>query len=130
MITFDIQVSRPGFSLDVAGEFDDGITAVFGPSGAGKSTLLNCLAGSLRPTSGEIRIDGEVVYSSDNKISVSPEKRRIGIVYQDGALFPHMTVRKNIEFGWNMLAVQTPRWILVGIRRLFLPLVRLLSSLD
>jgi len=108
MITFYIQVSRPGFSLDVAGEFDDGITAVFGPSGAGKSTLLNCLAGSLRPTSGEIRIDGEVVYSSDNKISVSPEKRRIGIVYQDGALFPHMTVRKNIEFGWNMLAVQTP----------------------
>lgn len=103
MIAFDIQLERDGFALDVSGEFGDGITAVFGPSGAGKSSLLNCFAGSIRPSGGVVRIDDETLYSEDAKVWVTPEKRRIGTVYQDGALFPHLSVRRNIEFGWRLL---------------------------
>jgi molybdate transport system ATP-binding protein len=103
MISFDLQLNRVEFSLDVAGEFGDGITAVFGPSGAGKSSLLNCLSGSIRPSSGTVKIDGIDVYSSSKNIWVAPSKRRMGTVYQDGALFPHLNVLKNIEFGWNLL---------------------------
>jgi molybdate transport system ATP-binding protein len=103
MISFDVQLSRDGFTLDVAGEFDDGITAVFGPSGAGKSSLLNCIAGSVRPTGGSIQLDSHKLYSASENVWVAPENRRIGTVYQDGALFPHLDVRRNIEFGWRLL---------------------------
>ncbi|MDG0867720.1 molybdenum ABC transporter ATP-binding protein [Candidatus Lucifugimonas marina] len=103
MISFDVKLDRNGFSLDVAGEFSDGITAIFGPSGAGKSSLLSCLAGSIRPTSGYVDLDEHTLYSSEQKIWVPTEKRRIGTVYQDGALFPHLNVRRNIEFGWKLL---------------------------
>ena len=103
MISFDIQLNRPEFSLSAKGEFDDGITAVFGPSGAGKSSLLNCLAGSIKPSDGSVTLGGTTLYSGSRGVWVSPEKRRIGTVYQDGALFPHLSVRKNIEFGWKLL---------------------------
>ncbi len=103
MISFDIQLNHPDFSLSAKGEFDDGITAVFGPSGAGKSSLLNCLAGSIKPSDGWVTLDGATLYSGSDGIWVSSEKRRIGTVYQDGALFPHLSVRKNIEFGWKLL---------------------------
>lgn len=103
MISFDIQLNHPDFSLSAKGEFDDGITAVFGPSGAGKSSLLNCLAGSIKPSDGWVTLDGTTLYSGSDDIWVSSEKRRIGTVYQDGALFPHLNVRKNIEFGWKLL---------------------------
>ncbi len=103
MISFDLRLDRPGFSLDVAGEFDGGITAVFGPSGTGKTSLLNCIAGSVRPTSGFVELNGKTLYSSDKKVSLPPAKRRIGTVYQDGALFPHLDVRRNIEFGWKLI---------------------------
>ena len=109
MISFDLRIDRRGFSLDVSGQFDEGVTAVFGPSGAGKTTLLNCLAGSMRPDSGSIEIDGENVYSSADGIWVRPEKRRIGTVYQDGALFPHLSVRRNIDFGWKLVPAEQRR---------------------
>ena len=104
MISFDLHLNHPDFSLSAKGEFDDGITAVFGPSGAGKSSLLNCIAGSVKPSDGWITLDGTTLYSGSDRVWVSPEKRRIGTVYQDGALFPHLSVRKNIEFGWKLLS--------------------------
>ena len=103
MISFDLKLKRYDFSLDVSGEFDDGITAIFGPSGAGKSTLLNCIAGSLRPDAGRIELDGGVVFSSVDAVWTAPDKRRIGTVYQDGALFPHLDVQGNIEFGYRLI---------------------------
>ena len=75
MISFDLKLKRYDFSLDVSGEFDDGITAIFGPSGAGKSTLLNCIAGSLRPDAGRIELDGGVVFSSVDAVWTAPDKR-------------------------------------------------------
>ena len=114
MISFDLQLSRSGFSLDVSGVFDDGITAIFGPSGAGKSTLLNCIAGSLRPDGGWIELDDRVLFSSAEATRIAtwtaPEKRRIGTVYQDGALFPHLDVQRNIEFGYRLIPESSRRF--------------------
>ncbi len=114
MISFDLQLSRSGFSLDVSGVFDDGITAIFGPSGAGKSTLLNCIAGSLRPDGGWIELDDRVLFSSAEATReatwTTPEKRRIGTVYQDGALFPHLDIKHNIEFGYRLIPESSRRF--------------------
>jgi len=106
MISFDIQMVRSEFRLDAAGEFGAGITAVFGPSGAGKSSLLDCLAGSVRPDSGYVQMDETTWYSSLDRVWVMPENRRVGTVYQDGALFPHLDVKSNIEFGWKLIPEQ------------------------
>ena len=109
MISFDLQLSRGGFSLDVGGEFDDGITAIFGPSGAGKSTILDCIAGSIRPDGGRIELDDRLLFSSAEAVWTAPERRRIGTVYQDGALFPHLDVRHNIEFGYRLIPDKSRR---------------------
>lgn len=73
------------------------VIAVVGPSGGGKSTLLRIIAGFEEPFSGEIKINGDVVF--DKVTNTKPEKRKIGMVFQDYALFPHLSVRKNIEYG-------------------------------
>ena len=81
------------FSLDVEkGSF----TTLLGPSGCGKTTLLRLISGFLEPQQGEIELDGI------NQKGIEPNKRKIGMVFQDYALFPHMTVRKNIEFGLKL----------------------------
>ncbi len=81
------------FSLDVEkGSF----TTLLGPSGCGKTTLLRLISGFLEPQQGEIELDGV------NQKGIEPNKRKIGMVFQDYALFPHMTVRKNIEFGLKL----------------------------
>ena len=102
VLSFDFTVERPGFTLDVTGHFGHGITAVFGPSGAGKSTLLGVIAGSIAPSRGAVTLNGRTLYSSTDNIKLSPEKRRVGIVYQGAALFPHMTVEQNIHYGYRL----------------------------
>ncbi|NLG46223.1 ABC transporter ATP-binding protein [Gordonia sp. (in: high G+C Gram-positive bacteria)] len=83
-----------GVDLDVA---DGDLTAILGPSGCGKTTLLRILAGFDRPDSGEVRLGGEVVAGPG--VFVKPEKRSVGIVAQEGALFPHLSVAANIAYG-------------------------------
>ncbi len=83
-----------GVSLEVAA---GGITAILGPSGCGKTTLLRLVAGFLRPDSGSIEIDGQLVSGPSRQIP--PEERRLGYLAQEGALFPHLTVAQNIAFG-------------------------------
>ena len=75
------------------------VFSLLGPSGCGKTTTLRMIAGLQEPTSGEILIDGKVVYSSTKNIFLSPAKRRIGLVFQSYALWPHMTVYENVAFG-------------------------------
>jgi len=77
----------------------DGIVALFGRSGAGKTSLVNMLAGLLRPDSGRIEIEGVTVFDSNRGLDLPPERRRIGYVFQEGRLFPHMTVRGNLAYG-------------------------------
>jgi molybdate transport system ATP-binding protein len=99
-----LQKARSGaahssFVLDVALEIPSGITIVFGPSGAGKSTLLDCIAGLLKPDSGRIEINGEMLLDVQQRIDVPPAKRKIAYVFQSLALFPHMTAEQNVAYG-------------------------------
>lgn len=80
------------------------IVVLFGPSGGGKSTLLHCLAGLLQPERGEIRHGDSVWFDGAQGISLPPQKRSVGLLFQDYSLFPHLTVRENISYGlrrWN-----------------------------
>ena len=101
-LDLDITKSSGKFTLSCEAIFDQGITAVFGPSGSGKSTLLDSIAGLTAPDSGRITAFGESLYSSSPRKNVSPEKRRFGYVFQDSALFPHMSVQDNVLYGYRL----------------------------
>ena len=98
-LSVEIALARPGFALDVAFDSPGGVTALFGRSGAGKSTIAGLLAGLVRPDRGRILVDGEVMVDRAAGIFVPPHRRRIGSVFQDGRLFPHLTVRQNLLYG-------------------------------
>jgi molybdate transport system ATP-binding protein len=87
------------FAVDVQFSVPAGVSVIFGPSGAGKTTILQCIAGLLRPDAGVIAIGGERVFDSAHKLDLAPQLRRVGYVFQDLALFPHMTAEENISFG-------------------------------
>jgi molybdate transport system ATP-binding protein len=95
------RIPLANFTLDIDASFEGRVTSIFGPSGAGKTTILDAIAG-LRPViEGEIKIDGRNLFSSTRRINLPPQARGIGYVPQEGALFPHLSVRKNILFGAN-----------------------------
>ncbi|HOE97130.1 MAG TPA: molybdenum ABC transporter ATP-binding protein [Candidatus Sumerlaeota bacterium] len=102
-LAFDLTVRRPGFTLNARAEIDAGRTALFGPSGAGKTTLLLALVGLLRPDAGRIELDGETLFDAASNRWRPPERRGIGLVFQDDRLFPHMTVEENLLYGWRRL---------------------------
>jgi molybdate transport system ATP-binding protein len=87
------------FELDLSIALPAGITILFGPSGAGKTTLLNCAAGLAHPDRGRIATQERVLFDSELKINVPPRLRRVGYVFQDLALFPHLSVLSNVEYG-------------------------------
>jgi molybdate transport system ATP-binding protein len=89
---------RP-FGIDVSFAAPPGVTVLFGPSGSGKTTILQCVAGLLRPDYGTIKIDDDSVFDTGRGLDLPPEHRRFGYVFQDLALFPHMTAAENIGFG-------------------------------
>lgn len=95
-----------GFSLSAEFYSQGRITALFGRSGAGKSTLVDSIAGLLRPDSGVIDVDGVTLFDSDSGIDLPPHRRRIGYVFQEGRLFPHLSVRNNLLYGWHFTAKQ------------------------
>ena len=101
---------RAGFALEA--EFDlhgARVTALFGPSGAGKSTIIAAIAGLLRPDKGRITIAGETVFDSQNGVFMPPRARRIGVMFQDLRLFPHLSVEANLFYGWRRTASRPPR---------------------
>lgn len=100
-------VSRSGdFTLSVAFKIFPGFTIVFGGSGAGKTTLLDCIAGIITPDEGAIDIGTRPLFHSDRKINLPIRTRRCGYVFQSLALFPHMTVQQNIDYGLAHLATE------------------------
>ncbi|HWI13742.1 MAG TPA: molybdenum ABC transporter ATP-binding protein [Burkholderiales bacterium] len=99
MLKVDVEHRVGRLDLNVAFQADARITALFGRSGAGKTTLVNMIAGLLRPARGRIEVDGKVLFDSARGIDLPAEKRRIGYVFQEGRLFPHLTVRRNLLYG-------------------------------
>lgn len=94
--------AQGAFALDVAFSSDvSGITALFGPSGAGKTTIVHAIAGLVRPQDGRVAVGGHVLFDSNRNIDVAVEDRRVGLVFQDARLFPHMRVDDNLRFGWR-----------------------------
>ena len=93
------RISLAHFDLDVDVAFDARVTSIFGPSGSGKTTLLDVIAGLRNIMAGEIEFNGRTLFSSSRKIDIPPQERGIGYVPQEGALFPHFSVRKNVLFG-------------------------------
>jgi len=99
MIQVNIRLKRDNFDVVIDETFGMGITGIFGPSGSGKTSLLNAICGLAKPDEGSISINGKKVFSTDGKINVPVENRRIGYVFQEGRLFPHLTVEKNLRYG-------------------------------
>jgi len=98
----DVEMRRGDFVLAVAFRAGAGLTALFGPSGAGKTSVLNMIAGVLRPVRGRIAVDGQVLFDSAVGINLKPEHRRVGYIFQDARLFPHLSVRGNLLYGYKL----------------------------
>jgi molybdate transport system ATP-binding protein len=111
MISIDIEKKLKAYKgqqvLKISAQFQSGsITKIFGPSGAGKTTFLKIIAGLIDPEKGEIKVDDTIWLDTSKKISLSPQKRRVGFVFQNYALFPNMTVRQHLEY-----ATEDHQWI-------------------
>jgi len=125
MLEVDIVVRRGAFRLEAAFASDAPIVALFGRSGSGKSTIVEAIAGLARPQSGRIVIDGRTLFDSSRGIDLTPEARRVGVVFQDALLFPHLSVRANLAYG-ERLTPQAERFVdrervmaLLGLAPLF-----------
>jgi len=99
MIEVDVALKVGTFSLDVAFENGQGVTALFGQSGSGKSLTLALIAGLMRPDRGYVRLDGEALVDTAQGIFIPMHRRRIGLVFQEANLFPHLSVKQNLLFG-------------------------------
>jgi molybdate transport system ATP-binding protein len=98
-----LQKSLGDFQLDAGFVTQGNRLGIFGPSGSGKSTLMNLLAGLLKADQGFVRLDGETLFDSTAGINLAPEKRRIGVVFQHAHLFPHMSVQRNLLYGYRRI---------------------------
>lgn len=99
MLELSVERDLGGFRIAASFEAGEGVTALFGRSGAGKSSIVQMIGGLVRPDRGRIAVDGRVLYDSERRIAVPPHKRRVGYVFQDDRLFPHLTVRQNLVYG-------------------------------
>lgn len=100
----DIKKKLPGFKLQVKLSCGQDIIGILGASGSGKSMLLNCIAGLIRPDEGKILLDDKIFFDSEKKINLPPRERKVGFLFQNYALFPHLTVSENIAFGLGGLS--------------------------
>jgi molybdate transport system ATP-binding protein len=105
MLRVDVRKQLGEFSLEAAFESQGRVTGLFGVSGAGKTSLVNMIAGLLTPDRGTIALDGEVLDDTAARIHVPSHRRRIGYVFQDARLFPHLDVQENLDYGRRMNAL-------------------------
>ena len=102
MLSVDVEKRLGTLTICARFETGAGATALFGPSGAGKTTIVNMIAGLVRPDRGRIAYRGELLFDSSAGIDWPPHRRRFGYVFQDGRLFPHMNVARNLDYGRRM----------------------------
>ncbi len=110
-MTLELSLKRsfPGFSLDCTFTVPKGLTVLFGYSGSGKSLTLNLISGLLSPDEGTITLGGKRLYDSRQGVSLPPGERRIGYLFQEHNLFPHMTCEENILFGAKRVGLSKGR---------------------
>jgi molybdate transport system ATP-binding protein len=108
-LEINVRCRADEFTLDAACRMEGSATGLFGPSGAGKTTLLHLVAGLADPEAGQIVLDGEVLFDAAQGRSLPVHKRRVGVVFQDVRLFPHMTVRGNLRFAEGLAKRGAPR---------------------
>jgi len=104
MIQFTAELVRGAFHFQMDCLLSDPVTGIIGASGSGKTTFLHMIAGLLHPTAGRIVLDEEILFDSDLGISVPPDRRRLGLVFQDCRLFPHLSVAGNLSYGERFLS--------------------------
>ena len=112
MLRVDVSKQLDEFTVEAAFASEGRVTGLFGASGAGKTSLINMIAGLLRPDRGIIAIDDETLDDTSARVHVAVHRRRIGYVFQDARLFPHLDVRKNLDYGrrMNRLAADEALW--------------------
>jgi molybdate transport system ATP-binding protein len=102
VLAVEVEKQLGSFKVAVRFQAAGGATALFGPSGAGKTSVINMIAGLVRPDRGRIALDDTVLFDFSAGIDLPPHRRRIGCVFQEGRLFPHLSVRQNLDYGRRM----------------------------
>lgn len=98
-LEFDFSFERDEFQLNLKGEFNKPVTGLVGRSGVGKTTFFNLITGRLNPNDGYINLNNRTLYNRNRKVSLATHRRRVGVVFQENLLFPHLSIKKNILFG-------------------------------
>ena len=104
MIDCHLHIQQGQFTLDQHFQYDQAVIGLLGASGSGKTTILHSIAGLIRPQSGWIKIGDQTWFDAVQKINLSTQQRRVGLVFQDAQLFPHKNVRQNLMFGFNHIS--------------------------
>jgi molybdate transport system ATP-binding protein len=99
VLSVDIEKGLGNLALTATFHSAGGVTALYGPSGAGKTSIVNMIAGLMTPDRGQIALNGEILFDSATSTNLPAHRRRIGVVFQEGRLFPHMTVAQNLDYG-------------------------------
>ncbi|MCG7625419.1 molybdenum ABC transporter ATP-binding protein [Epibacterium sp. Ofav1-8] len=102
----DIALRQGAFQLEAAFSAPQGLTALFGRSGSGKTTIVNAVAGLIRPERGHIRVGDRILYDASRGVALATRRRRIGYIFQDARLFPHLSVRRNLYYGYRLLPLR------------------------
>jgi molybdate transport system ATP-binding protein len=106
-LSVDVEKRLGKFTLETRFETQGGVTALFGPSGAGKTSLVGMIAGLVKPDRGRIALGETVLFDSTARVNVPPHRRRIGYVFQEGRLFPHLSVARNLDYGRWMSGLES-----------------------
>jgi molybdate transport system ATP-binding protein len=114
-LTIDVAHGFGAFRLEAGFTAEGGVTALFGPSGSGKTSLVRIVAGLLKPNRGRVTVDGRVLVDTERRIVVPAHRRRVGYVFQEPRLFPHLSVRQNLTFGRWFTPRSEPKTDMAGI---------------
>ncbi len=115
MLDLDLELQQGSFALQGRLTLESPVMGLFGPSGCGKSTLLRAIAGLIKPRAGQITLDGDILFDARRRIDRPPHHRRVGLVFQDSQLFPHLSVEHNLLYGFNLLPPAERRFTLAHI---------------
>jgi molybdate transport system ATP-binding protein len=107
MLQFNLRLARDSFVLDISQDIQTSVTGLFGPSGSGKSTLLGMIAGFVKPDSGHLILNGVTLFNSEKGINLAPNIRRVGMLFQDGRLFPHLSIKNNLTYSLDLLPLES-----------------------